>query len=244
MPRNALTPALSLRERGILVLLLGLSACTPESDMQGVDPREYYAAHPIKNQVKDAQESHQVTFPAGSNKPDKMDVMRLRNEVSDRSLLSLKDIEISMAPADIKNQARKDALVKMLRYLGWRGKVVRFAASNTVAPNVALMQMTFSEVVLPDCPDWRMSSAHNFSNHESANFGCATETNLGLMVADPNDLVHGTGELPPAHSQRGDLAITQYHTGGAAATQGASAAPAANSGSADPAPVSATPAPQ
>lgn len=45
-------------------------------------------------------------------------------------------------------------------------------------------------ITLPGCPDW--SGGHTtYNNIPGPNFGCATATNLGLMVARPEDLVHG-----------------------------------------------------
>ncbi len=227
------------------MLLLG--GCTPESDMQGVDPRDYYAAHPIKNTVKTQVDSHLIMFEPGASKPSKLEVERFRDEISGQSLLAVDSVTIDLPPSSINNKARKDALVKMLKYLGYRGGHVQFFGTDTLENDMAAILLTIAVVQAPDCPDWRQSPEHNFSNHDSANFGCATEVNLGLMVADPHDLVHGTGELPPTHSQRGDLAITQYHTGGAG---GAAAAPAAAGGApagaapADAAPVAPAPSPQ
>jgi len=217
--------------------LLLLSACTPESDMQGIDPREYYGAHPIVNKVVAKTESHALVFETGAAKPSKSEVSRLRESIFDRSLLSLQSVEIHMTVADMRSGSRKASLVKMLKYMGYRGDDVHFVSSNLVTMNQVLMNMTFATVVPPNCPDWRMSPSHNFSNHSSANFGCAAEVNLGQMVADPRDLVRGTGELPPALSEHGDMAMKQYRTGGS----GASASSAASGGTGAPAAVSAAP---
>ena len=46
-------------------------------------------------------------------------------------------------------------------------------------------------VTLPGCPDWTGRPGVTFNNTPSSNFGCATATNLGLMVADPGDIVAG-----------------------------------------------------
>ncbi len=46
-------------------------------------------------------------------------------------------------------------------------------------------------VTLPGCPDWTGRPGVTFNNTTSSNFGCATATNLGLMVADPGDIVAG-----------------------------------------------------
>ena len=46
-------------------------------------------------------------------------------------------------------------------------------------------------VTMPGCPDWTGRPGVNFNNTPSSNFGCATAVNLGLMVADPGDMVAG-----------------------------------------------------
>ena len=46
-------------------------------------------------------------------------------------------------------------------------------------------------VTLPGCPDWTGRPGVTYANTPTSNFGCATATNLGLMVADPGDIVAG-----------------------------------------------------
>jgi pilus assembly protein CpaD len=43
----------------------------------------------------------------------------------------------------------------------------------------------------PTCGDWSDPPTHDFSNLPNGNFGCATQSNLARMVADPNDLAGG-----------------------------------------------------
>lgn len=76
---------------------------------------------------------------------------------------------------------------------------------NRVGPN--------GELISPDCPDWRTSPITTFSNTQQGNFGCATVTNLGLMLENPRDLEQGAsgGYLPP-HPDRSADAITRYRT--------------------------------
>jgi len=61
-------------------------------------------------------------------------------------------------------------------------------------------------VTPPDCPNWTKPPYGDHSNTPASNFGCATATNLGLMVADPRDLVIGRSLGPP----RGDPALYGY----------------------------------
>jgi pilus assembly protein CpaD len=46
-------------------------------------------------------------------------------------------------------------------------------------------------VIPPSCPNWSKPSSADANNRRGSNFGCATATNLGAMVADPGDLVTG-----------------------------------------------------
>lgn len=54
--------------------------------------------------------------------------------------------------------------------------------------------------ITPDCGGWEEETDNNRRNNDSAHFGCATATNLGLMVADPRDLIagHGSGNSTAA----------------------------------------------
>lgn len=67
-------------------------------------------------------------------------------------------------------------------------------------------------VVLPPCPDWSRRSGTDFANQPHTNFGCAVQTNLGLMVAEPRDLERGR-PLGPADGTREAEAIVRYRTG-------------------------------
>ncbi|WP_395331676.1 CpaD family pilus assembly protein [Novosphingobium sp. BL-8H] len=44
---------------------------------------------------------------------------------------------------------------------------------------------------VPGCPNWSTNSDFNPGNGLSSNYGCANNSNLAAMVANPEDLVHG-----------------------------------------------------
>ena len=74
---------------------------------------------------------------------------------------------------------------------------VRVVVSRTVA-------------TVPGCPDWSAKSDFNFNNATSANYGCAVNSNLASMVADPEHLIRGasgTGETVVMSSTK---AIASY----------------------------------
>ncbi|WP_332820270.1 CpaD family pilus assembly protein [Sphingopyxis sp.] len=51
--------------------------------------------------------------------------------------------------------------------------------------------ITRASAFVPGCPNWESKSAINVTNATSSNYGCATNSNLAAMVADPNDLIKG-----------------------------------------------------
>ena len=64
-------------------------------------------------------------------------------------------------------------------------------------PGYARVVVTRSKAHVPGCPNWSASSDMNYNNATSPNYGCATNSNLAAMVANPEDLIEGqegTGE--------------------------------------------------
>lgn len=51
--------------------------------------------------------------------------------------------------------------------------------------------ITRSTASVPGCPDWGGRTVTNFKNATSKNYGCATNSNLAAMIADPEHLIHG-----------------------------------------------------
>src|SRR3546814_2517410 len=72
-----------------------------------------------------------------------------------------------------------------------RGLLLSGAAPVTTgdvpADNLRVV-VTRASAFVPGCPDWSTKSSINFNNATSSNYGCATNSNLAAMVADPNDL--------------------------------------------------------
>lgn len=67
-------------------------------------------------------------------------------------------------------------------------------------------------VTVPGCPDFTARAGRNFDNQPHSNWGCATATNLGMMVAEPKDLAEGRGGTP-GDAEALVLGIQRYRTG-------------------------------
>jgi len=79
-------------------------------------------------------------------------------------------------------------------YLSGRGISIRSQRSDfgmKIPPNDAVSVVVRRYVAtLPGCPDWS-GELTSYNNVPTSNWSCANATNLGLMVAEPEDLVHG-----------------------------------------------------
>jgi pilus assembly protein CpaD len=66
-----------------------------------------------------------------------------------------------------------------------------------VEPGMVRVVVTRSRAHVPGCPDWSEQFASNIENATADGYGCAINSNLAAMVADPQHLLHGaegTGE--------------------------------------------------
>lgn len=61
----------------------------------------------------------------------------------------------------------------------------------------------------PDCGKWTENLAESSRNLNYANFGCANQRNLAVMVANPADLI-GPRTMTPAAADRRDQAYEKY----------------------------------
>ncbi len=65
---------------------------------------------------------------------------------------------------------------------------------------------------VPGCPDWSASSDANFKNATSSNFGCATNSNLAAMIANPEDLLQGAQGSTLTNVGTSDKAIGVFNS--------------------------------
>lgn len=66
-----------------------------------------------------------------------------------------------------------------------------------VEPGNVRVVVTRSRAHVPGCPDWSDKMASNLENRTSDDYGCAVNSNLAAMIADPEHLLkgaEGTGE--------------------------------------------------
>lgn len=112
-------------------------------------------------------------------------------------------------------QASIDAVLKSLRMpISQMETPLRTAAQSADAADtdVAVVKIGRYIVTAPNCPDYSKPMAGDFSNTPSSNFGCADMVDLGMMVADPADLVRGA-KMGGADGDYATRSVTKYHDG-------------------------------
>jgi len=60
-----------------------------------------------------------------------------------------------------------------------------------VDPGNVRIVITRSHAYVPGCPDWSDNYSSNLGNNTSDNFGCAVNSNMAAMIANPEHLLNG-----------------------------------------------------
>ncbi|MDE3059706.1 MAG: hypothetical protein KGJ06_01690 [Pseudomonadota bacterium] len=200
------------KHMGTLGMLGLLCACTPQWDMQGNDPVEYYADHPIKNTLQTHGVSWIAHFTPSGTQLSQEEIAKLHAALHNVSPPAADLVQIQLSQSDMKNVERKASLTKALRHMGYNKDNILFEPSADLARDDAQISVTYTTVVAPDCPDWRTSPVTSYSNTWQGNFYCSQAVNLGVMVADPHDLVRGSGDVP-LDTSRAAAVVSDYHAG-------------------------------
>ncbi len=187
--------------------LLGLAACAP--------PTSYWSASeqpPRQNRVEYIRLTHAVAFAPGRSTlaPDETD--RLEDFLH-RQKVGYGDKVTLIVSGDSSriDLARRKALTRLLHHAGLYDVAVRSAKAPAVFADQATLVVGRYVVTPPPCPDWSKPSDSDVTNTSSSNLGCANTVNLGMMVADPGDLVHGE-EMGPANGAQSTLGIVRYRS--------------------------------
>jgi pilus assembly protein CpaD len=95
------------------------------------------------------------------------------------------------------------------------GSATRGTAKGTVNPLV--LRYTRYVASLAPCGDWSKDTASAHDNQPTANFGCATQHNLAVMVSDPADLKQPR-QMDDSSVTRRATVIERYRQGQATST--------------------------
>jgi pilus assembly protein CpaD len=63
--------------------------------------------------------------------------------------------------------------------------------AGAIPPGNVRVVVSRTKATVPGCPDWSRKPQAEFGGNSSSNLGCATNSNLAAMIANPADLVKG-----------------------------------------------------
>jgi pilus assembly protein CpaD len=82
--------------------------------------------------------------------------------------------------------------------------------ADAIAPGSVRVIITRAQASVPHCPDWSGNSAANPASATSTNFGCAVNSNLAAMVANPDQLLKGATTSGHTGAMTVDKAISSW----------------------------------
>lgn len=84
-------------------------------------------------------------------------------------------------------------------------------STGEVAPGMFRVIVARSKASVPSCPDFSTDSDRNYNASNHSNHGCAVNSTLAAMMADPEDLVRGR-EDKRLDNNSGKKAVDTYRT--------------------------------
>ena len=112
----------------------------------------------------------------------------------------------SVALAGVYSAAARADIAEVLGQRGMLVKADDAVTAGTPPYGSVRVVVRRATAAVPGCPDWQTKQENTMSGGTSSNFGCATNSNIAAMVANPEDLVRGqtdsNGGLLTATSNR------------------------------------------
>jgi len=187
--------------RSLLALLTAaaLAACAPTAS--------YWteAQSPKHNQIEVVRLMHELRAP-DSGSLSAAEIAGLNGFLA-RHHVSYGD-DVTVIAAANRNGA---PLADYLRKQGIVAQQLSVSGRDAPAGGLRLLVERYV-VVPPNCPDWRKPATTDYGNATMSNLGCATTANLGMMLANPRDLIQGR-EAGDADGTASAAAVQRYRAG-------------------------------
>src|SRR5262245_58119471 len=203
------------RSLGVAAVAL-LAGCT-NTDPGLIDYAEWKQMDPPPQlEVKDGPVVHAINFAPGETQLSETESSAISAFLASENVGPGKNVTLeapSAGSADTDRVAQRLASLRtMLEQQGLSVTMAPPAAPGTLGSDQIQLIASHATVSNPDCPGYNEPvSSFGRCGRPTLTMGCWTQINLGLMVADPNDLVRGRA-LAPADADRSALAVQRYRT--------------------------------
>lgn len=199
---------MKLRPLHVSALLLALAACTPPQEPPAVDYREKYPIGVTSETVSLA-----LPVPTAAGGFASEDEIRLDAVLAgylDRGHGPL--TVVVGPPGAMPGFAELSALRERLLESGVAENAIRLVSLPQVPAGTLLLRYERFNVLVPSCGDWSSDPGRNPRNDVHSNFGCAVQRGIGLMVADPADLVR-MRQPSPTDAQNSNRVVQRHRKG-------------------------------
>lgn len=184
--------------------------CTPET------AKWTPAESPKKNKVERVVLTYVVSYPAGTNAIAVVEKKKLQQFLRDNVarpsavLITLYEYGENSEKRikEIKRELIKHGVSHKFIIVDYNRKGERCQNSPTEIEIVVEKYL----VIPPACSDFSQQIGDAKQGYNSSNYRCAVETNLGMMVANPLDLIQGRPQDPAVGSVM-SAAVTRYLEG-------------------------------
>lgn len=83
---------------------------------------------------------------------------------------------------------------------------------GSIPPGSVRVVVSRTKAEVPDCPNWSVPSSPNYNNRTMSNHGCSVNSNMAVMVANPEDLIHGREGDPYVDAAAASRGIGVYYS--------------------------------
>ncbi len=104
----------------------------------------------------------------------------------------------------------RDAVAQIAARYGLLTDVTPPVTQGQIAPGAIRVIVSRTAATVPNCPDFSRPSSPEFAGSAPSNYGCASNTNLASMVADPRDLIAGRAAPSTVDVRSSTKAISTY----------------------------------
>jgi pilus assembly protein CpaD len=189
-----------------LVLALAVAGCA----MQQATPEMPVSDTTKSLHVERVRVQLATAFAPGQSNLSVDETERLETFLDQAGLRPNDKVYVAASGSDPLSTARLHRLSALLSERGLGFEEVAPPPAG-VRPNHLLLMVDRYVVTAPPCPNWSDSPATPHTNVPDSDFGCATLSNLALMVANPRDLLVGR-TLGPADADHATGAIERYRS--------------------------------
>jgi len=191
-----------------LAAVLAAGSCTTTFHKDADNFDDPVANHPIT--VEPTYQSIKLSYSGGAIAP--ADAPKLEAFLANYRMHGNGKIAISV-PAGVGMQQTVVALANQINEMGISRDRILVASrdAGTGGSQVELNYISY-QARTSDCGDLSEDLAYTQENRTGANFGCATQHNMAMMVADPRDLV-GPRPMDGTDAARRQAVIGNYEAG-------------------------------